>query len=159
MFLLQAVCNYRRSLKHRVKHGTVEWSKVFDNWPHSEVLFSECEVVLYYAAYINKKYFITQYSVSLYWYLDFIGYGFFPFLWKVQCHIIAHERQIYSYYWPDSTPWMGPRTGPYYYCLPIVQKIAKAFDRAMEVVNPAWNEDVYDWPQVYPGVVPKTFNW
>ena len=54
---------------------------------------------------------------------------------------------------------MGPRTGPYYYCLPIVQKIAKAFDRAMEVVNPAWNEDVYDWPQVYPGVVPKTFNW
>ena len=159
MFLLQAVCNYRRSLKHRVKHGTVEWSKVFDNWPHSEVLFSECEVVLYYAAYINKKYYIIQYSVSLYWYLDFIGYGFFPFLWKVQCHIIAHERQIYSYYWPDSTPWMGPRTGPYYYCLPIVQKIAKAFDRAMEVVNPTWNEDVYDWPQVYPGVVPKTFNW
>ena len=53
---------------------------------------------------------------------------------------------------------MGPRTGPYYYCLRIVQKIAKAFDRAMEVVNPAWNENEYDWPQIYPGVIQKTFD-
>jgi len=28
LLLLQAVCNYRRSPKHHVKHGTVEWSKM-----------------------------------------------------------------------------------------------------------------------------------
>ena len=65
MLLLQAVYNYRRSPKNRVKHGTMEWSKFVDDWPHSGVSFSECEVVLYFAAYINK-YYITQYHVSLY---------------------------------------------------------------------------------------------
>jgi len=107
----EAVYNYRRSPKNRVKHGTMEWSKFFDDWPHSGVSFSEREVVLYFAAYINK-YYITQYPVSLYWNLDFIGYGSFRFLWKVQHHIIAHERQIYSYYWPNSTPWMDYQNWP-----------------------------------------------
>jgi len=53
--LNKVVCNYRRSPKHRVKHGTVEWSKMvlwngqknFDDWPHSGVSFSECTVVLF----------------------------------------------------------------------------------------------------------------
>ena len=60
---------------------------------------------------------------------------------------------------PTPLPEWAARIGPYYYYLPIVQKIAKAFGRAMEVVNPAWNKDVYDWPQIYPGVAPKTFDW
>ena len=50
---------------------------------------------------------------------------------------------------PTPLPEWAARIGPYYYYLPIVQKIAKAFGRAMEVVNPAWNKDVYDWPQIY----------
>ena len=60
---------------------------------------------------------------------------------------------------PTPLPEWAARSGPYYYYLPIVQKIAKAFGRAMEVVNPAWNKDVYDWPQIYRGVVPKIFDW
>jgi len=46
----------------------------------------------------------------------------------------------------DPTPLLewAARTGPYYNYLPIIQKIAKAFGRGMEMVNPAWNDDVYD---------------
>ena len=60
---------------------------------------------------------------------------------------------------PTPLPEWAARIGPYYYYLPIVQKIAKAFGRPMKTVNPSWNEDVYDWPQIYPGVAPKTFDW
>jgi len=59
---------------------------------------------------------------------------------------------------PTPHPEWAARTGPYYYYLPIVHEIAKALGRAMEIVNPAWNENEYDWPQIYPGVIQKTFD-
>ena len=37
-----------------------------------------------------------------------------------------------------------------------IQKIGKNFDRAMELLDDKWNDDVYDWKRYYPGYVPKT---
>jgi len=57
MLLLQAVCNYRRSPKHRVKHGTVEWSKNFLMTGRIvEFHFRNVKWYFYFAAYINKYY-------------------------------------------------------------------------------------------------------
>jgi hypothetical protein len=44
---------------------------------------------------------------------------------------------------------------PSYYYLPRLQKVAKTFDRAMDVVDPSWNDDIFDWQHVFPSLVPK----
>jgi hypothetical protein len=44
---------------------------------------------------------------------------------------------------------------PSYYYLPRLQKVAKTFDRAMDVVDPSWNDDIFYWQHVFPCLVPK----
>ena len=38
------------------------------------------------------------------------------------------------------------------------QKIGKTFDRAVEEVDPAWNDDIYDWNPIFPFYIPKTLD-
>uniref|UniRef100_K3YCB5 Ubiquitin-like protease family profile domain-containing protein n=1 Tax=Setaria italica TaxID=4555 RepID=K3YCB5_SETIT len=47
---------------------------------------------------------------------------------------------------------------PSYYYLPRIQKIAKTYDRAMDEIDPSWNDDIYDWNHIYLCLVPKTFD-
>jgi hypothetical protein len=47
---------------------------------------------------------------------------------------------------------------PYFYYLPRIQKVAKIFDRAMEEVDPVWNNDIYDWHPIFLTFIPKTFD-
>ncbi|RCV32700.1 hypothetical protein SETIT_7G024200v2 [Setaria italica] len=39
-----------------------------------------------------------------------------------------------------------------------IQKIAKTYDRAMDEIDPSWNDDIYDWNHIYLCLVPKTFD-
>jgi len=45
-------------------------------------------------------------------------------------HVPLHEQAAYNYF----------------YYLPQIQKVGKAFDRAMEEVDPAWNDDIFGIP-------------
>ena len=48
---------------------------------------------------------------------------------------------------------------PFFHYLPRIQKVGKAFDRAMEEVDPVWNDNIYDWHPIFPFLIPKTFDW
>jgi len=57
-------------------------------------------------------------------------------------HVPLHEQAAYNYF----------------YYLPQIQKVGKAFDRAMEEVDPAWNDDINDWNPIFPFYIPKTLD-
>ena len=46
----------------------------------------------------------------------------------------------------------------YFYYLPRIKKVGKAFDRAMEEVDSIWNDDIYDWHPIFPFYIPKTLD-
>ena len=47
---------------------------------------------------------------------------------------------------------------PIFYYLPRIQKVGKTFDHAMEEVNPAWNDEIYDWHPIFLFYIPKTLD-
>ena len=47
---------------------------------------------------------------------------------------------------------------PSKYYLDRIQKIGITLGRAMEAVQPEWNDDVYDWRRKIPDHIPKTFD-
>ena len=47
---------------------------------------------------------------------------------------------------------------PIFYYLPLIQKVGKTFDGAMEEVDPAWNDNIYDWNPIFPFYISKTLD-
>ncbi|RCV43788.1 hypothetical protein SETIT_9G321700v2 [Setaria italica] len=37
-------------------------------------------------------------------------------------------------------------------------KITRTYDRAMDEIDPSWNDNIYDWNHIYPCLLPKTFD-
>ncbi|CAL4886813.1 unnamed protein product [Urochloa decumbens] len=122
--------HYRRHRNFRVKLDPKQLAELFDDWPNSGVSFSECELVL-----------VPFQSLG--------AYGLFALDRKHRTIAIIDPRPVYT---------NASYNNPYYYYVDRIQKVAAAYDRAMEVVEPEWRDDVYDWHHTFPALVPKTFD-
>ncbi|KAF8659737.1 hypothetical protein HU200_058197 [Digitaria exilis] len=123
-------CNYRRHPLHRVKPEPKKLATYFDVWPNSGVTFSECQLV-----------FVPYRSCE--------SYGVFA---------LDRKDRIIAIIDPTPFSQWNDYNHPSFYYLPKIQKIAKTYERAMEEVDPMWNDDVYDWRHIFPSFVPKTMD-
>ncbi|CAN6276571.1 unnamed protein product [Urochloa humidicola] len=124
-------CNYRRHIKHRKKHAPKELAKYFADWPNSGVSFDECELVMVPWQQLGS-------------------YGVFGLDKKLRLVAIID---------PSPVRQSAAYNHPSYYYIPRIQKIAYTFDRAMDEVDPTWNDDIFYWRQIYPDLVPKINDW
>ena len=67
------------------------------------------------------------------------------------------ERIIYILE-PVHTPDWAPKDDPSKYYLDRIQKIGITLGRAMEAIQPEWNDYVYDWRRTIPDHIPKTLD-
>ncbi|CAN6338798.1 unnamed protein product [Urochloa humidicola] len=124
-------CNYRRHLKHRKRHAPKDLAKYFGDWPNSGVSFDECELVM-----------VPWQELG--------SYGVFA---------LDKKHRIVAIIDPSPVTQSVAYNDPSNYYIPRLQKLAYTFDRAMDEVDPSWNDDIFDWKRVFPNLVPKIYDW
>ncbi|CAL4969185.1 unnamed protein product [Urochloa decumbens] len=124
-------CNYKRHPLHRKKHPSEYLAKYFADWPNSGVCFEECELVL-----------VPWYQHG--------AFGLFA---------LDRGHRVVTIMDPSPVLQNPGYTHPSNYYIPRLHRITYTFDRAMDKVDPSWNDDVFYWKHVYPELVPLTFDW
>ncbi|KAL6845514.1 hypothetical protein ACP4OV_025009 [Aristida adscensionis] len=126
-----SIIEVKRDPRHRAKLGVEGLAKLFEEWPHMEYCISECKNIL------------LPYS----------------FLGHLILFILDMETRRVLILDPLPIPNSFKGIHPTMYYIHKIHYIANNVNLAMEVVNPAWNDDIYVWRREVPTWVPKTENW
>ncbi|CAL4916489.1 unnamed protein product [Urochloa decumbens] len=120
-------CNYKRHPMHRKRYSSEYLAKYFADWPNSGVCFEECSLVL-----------VPWYQHS--------AFGLFA---------LDRRHRVVAIIDPSPVLQNPGYTHPSHYYIPRLHRVAYTFDRAMDTLDPSWNDDVFDWKHVYPELDPR----
>jgi len=83
-----------------------------------------------------------------------------PFYYSGEYSLYSFDMRNRSISIIDPTPReeLIERNAIYKFYSDRIQKIGRIFDTAMQISNPKWNDDVYDWRRLFSKCVPKTID-